>query len=574
MIFGFIHKKNEYRFPFGAFHAALCLCFIANLLLGNVSTFGYSLPFHEAFDTSSVWNSQTVRGSDWQQGQPNYGQTNSTHSGSSCWDVSLNTAYRDSSLSYLISPSIDFNGEYNAQLSFWQNCNTEDLFDGARLDYSMNGGGWITLGMSGDPNGSNWYTRNNIASSNKPAWCGNSNGWINSSYTLVPLNGFTGTVRFRFVFTSNDSTQADGFSIDDFFIEPAPALDAGIESVIFPLPFAMENNFDSIQVLVKNYGAGPINSMSISYSLDGGVPISQTWNGNLLPAETDTFRFSTLWFVQSGFNSMCVFTALAGDANSWNDSVCKSIEGISVNTIPFADDFEVNNNQFHDSSYSGTHWEYGSPAFGSTSSSYSGSKCWDLNLNSAYSNHATSYLYSSFYDFTGVMNAKLSFWQNRNTERGFDGMCMEYSTDAGCTWSLLGSTSEENSLNWYNDSSISALGNYAGWDGNSGGWIQSSCILAALNSAGARVQFRFRFQSDGSTTSDGVSIDDFRIQPAPTTDLSLNAVRSPVGNKPENTVDTIRIRVRNLGMTDIHQFTLSYGVSGEIPRTLNWNGTL
>ena len=47
-----------------------------------------------------------------------------------------------------------------------------------------------------------------------------------------------------------------------------------------------------------------------------------------------------------------------------------------------------------------------------------------------------------------------------------------------------------------------------------------------------------------------------------------------VGNKPENTVDTIRIRVRNLGMTDIHQFTLSYGVSGEIPRTLNWNGTL
>ena len=162
---------------------------------------------------------------------------------------------------------------------------------------------WIILWMEVDGlhlecvRWSQWFKlvhRNNIASSNKPAWCGNSNGWINSSYTLVPLNGFTRALwDLGLCLHPNDSTQADGFSIDDFFIDPAPALDAGIESVIFPLPFAMENNFWFHSGAGENYGAGPINSMNISYSLDGGVPISQTWNGNLLPAETDTFRFST-----------------------------------------------------------------------------------------------------------------------------------------------------------------------------------------------------------------------------------------------------------------------------------------
>ncbi|MBK6838698.1 MAG: hypothetical protein IPG90_10850 [Bacteroidetes bacterium] len=89
-------------------------------------------------------------------------------------------------------------------------------------------------------------------------------------------------------------------------------------------------------------------------------------------------------------------------------------------------------------------------------------------------------------------------------------------------WNLLGSYGEENSSNWYNDSSVAALGNHPGWDGNSNGWVKSSCILSSLNNSGSRVQFRFRFQSDGSTTSDGVSIDDISIQLAPSIDLSLN----------------------------------------------------
>ncbi|HRH66559.1 MAG TPA: choice-of-anchor J domain-containing protein [Bacteroidia bacterium] len=533
-----------------------------------------SLPFHDSFDTTANWTVQQVRGSSWQQGTPDFGTTNSAHSASSCWDVELNAAYRDSSLAYLISPQINFQGEYNAQLSFWQNFNTEDYFDGVRLEFSMNGGSWMTLGLSGDPDSRNWYSRNNIASSNRPAWCGSSNGWIQSSYTLVPLNGYTGNVQFRFVFTSSDSIQADGYSIDDFFIDPAPANDAEILSVFYPLPVALENTFDSIHVVLKNHGSSAITAMNLGYSLNSGIPLMQAWTGNLLPAETDTFRFSTTWFVQQGFTGLCVFTDLGGDGDRSNDTICKTIKALPLMTVPYADDFDLNPVNWYDSSDTGTKWELGIPASGSTSSVHSGTSCWDLNLNSDYRNHALTYLYSSFFDFTSVINGRLSFWQNRSTEKGFDGMCLEYSTDAGMNWNVLGSNEEENSLNWYTDSSVAALGNQPGWDGESDGWSRSSCILSSLNNAEYRVQFRFRFQSDGSNTKDGISIDDFSILPAPAVDLSLNELTSPAGIREEGSTDTIRIRVRNIGTSDISQFTINYGISGENTKSITWNGLL
>ena len=548
--------------------------FVLALLFIPFSGMSYSLPFHDNFDSTGIWTVQHSGGSSWEQGVPNFGSTSTAHSPSSCWDIELNAPYRDSSLTCLVSPVITFNGEYNTLLSFWQNFNTEDYFDGTRLEYSINGGSWTTLGLSGDADGHNWYTRNNIEASNRPAWCGNSNGWIQSSYTLVPLNGISGNVQFRFVFTSGDSLTFDGYSIDDFSIEFASPNDAEIISVFYPMPIALENSFDSIHVVIKNHGSLPITAMDLGYSIDAGMPLRQAWTGNLLPAETDTFRFSTLWFVQSGFNSLCVFTDLPGDGDHSNDQICKVIQALPLSTVPYADDYEISSGTWIDSSATGTQWENGLPSFGTTTSTHSGNSCWDLNLNSAYQNHAESYLYSSFFDFTNLVNAKLSFWQNRNTEKRFDGFCLEYSTNSGISWNLLGSAGEENSSNWYSDSSIAGLGNSPGWDGNSNGWIQSSCILSALNNAGAHVQFRFRFESDGSNTADGVSIDDFSIQAAPAVDMSLNRLASPSGNKTEGSIDTISIRVRNLGASDIAQFTVNYGVAGEAMKAFNWNGLL
>ena len=59
----------------------------------------------------------------WELGTPNYGVTNSTHSGSNAWDVMLNVIYFNSDTGKLVSPFFDFTAASNARLEFWQNRN-------------------------------------------------------------------------------------------------------------------------------------------------------------------------------------------------------------------------------------------------------------------------------------------------------------------------------------------------------------------------------------------------------------------------------------------------------------------
>jgi hypothetical protein len=534
----------------------------------------YHLPFNDSFDGANNWSPVTSQGSSWQLGTPSFGQTSSPHSAPNAWDVDLAAGYLDSSLAYLVSPVITFAGEYNAELSFWQNRNTEDYFDGFRLEYSKDGVHWSLLGLPNDGNGTNWYTRQTIGSSNMPAWCGSSGGWIRSAYMLIPLNGYSGNVQFRFAFSSSDSIHYDGVSIDDFSVNTAPNKDLAIQAIWHPARFAAISSSDSVSVIVRNTGGHSLNNYTAGYSVNGGPPISQSWNNSLAQAVNDTLNFTVPFVVPSGDFTLCAWVSVAGDGNSSNDSTCTTIKGVARNSIPYQNDFESPVADWFDYSLTGTSWQYGSPSFGLTNSPHSGNFCWDVNLDSAYGNYADANLYSSFFDFSGLLNTRLSFYQNRMTERGFDGMLLEYSTDGGLTWNLLGTGADENSVNWYSSPSIAAFGGRPGWDGGSGGWLLSRFILSDLNNAGPDVQFRFHFMSDGSTNGDGVSIDDLRIDPAPSLDLAVNKIIVASGIQAAGAIDTLKIRVRNLGSNLLNAFNLNYSIGSGSMRTYSWNGSL
>ncbi len=158
----------------------------------------------------------------WETGMPNYGLTNTTHSGTRCWDTNLDTTCFGNANSILYSPLFNFSTVGNADLSFWQNRNTEPLVDGLRLEYSINGGGWNLLGLAYNPLTSNWYTDSAINATAQPGWEGNSGGWILSSYPLPSVLAGQPVVQFRFVFSSDNSVNSDGVSIDDFSISLSP----------------------------------------------------------------------------------------------------------------------------------------------------------------------------------------------------------------------------------------------------------------------------------------------------------------------------------------------------------------
>ncbi|MBL0342525.1 MAG: hypothetical protein IPP71_17460 [Bacteroidetes bacterium] len=160
--------------------------------------------------------------SQWQLGLPNYGATTGAHSGTNSWDVNLDTNYANNANCQLMSPGFNFSNATGIKVSFWQNNNTEQNWDGVILQYTVDTtlGQWITIGTLNDPSGINWYNSTLIQSAGIEAWSGNTGGWIKSSI-IVPNFAGTSDVWFRFSFIADPNVVLDGFSLDDFSVEEA-----------------------------------------------------------------------------------------------------------------------------------------------------------------------------------------------------------------------------------------------------------------------------------------------------------------------------------------------------------------
>src|SRR5689334_21094620 len=108
-------------------------------------------------------------------------------------------------------------------------------------------------------------------------------------------------------------------------------------------------------------------------------------------------------------------------------------------SLPYFNDFETGQTGWlsSDDGLSGTSWEWGTPTFGFTIGAYSGNHCWDVNLNTGYTNDAICYLVSPVFDFSFVSQVQISFWTKYKTEFMWDYLSVQYTVDNGDSWSYL-----------------------------------------------------------------------------------------------------------------------------------------
>ncbi len=103
-------------------------------------------------------------------------------------------------------------------------------------------------------------------------------------------------------------------------------------------------------------------------------------------------------------------------------------------------------------------------------------------------------------------NARMIFQHRINSESGYDGGVLEYSTD-GATWLDAGALIVRGGYtNTISSSYSSPLGGREAWSGDSGGWQEVEVDLSTL--AGSDVRFRWRFATDSSVSDEGWYIDD------------------------------------------------------------------
>jgi len=205
-----------------------------------------SFPYREGFEsTDGAWVSGGS-GNNWAWGTPNKAVIRSAGQGNRCWVTGglTGTGYAAAEASWLRSPCFDLTNIQYPFVEFLIYWDTEQQFDGASLQYSLDQGQtWQTAGSASGPRNclnENWYNQGTVTylsslTSVRDGWSGTtqsasgscrsgngSGGWMRAKQTL-PALARRSSVQFRFIFGAGTiCNQFDGIAIDDFFLGEAP----------------------------------------------------------------------------------------------------------------------------------------------------------------------------------------------------------------------------------------------------------------------------------------------------------------------------------------------------------------
>jgi len=105
--------------------------------------------------------------------------------------------------------------------------------------------------------------------------------------------------------------------------------DAELNAIIVPEAFYASASTIEPKVTVKNSGNLPITSATVSYTIDGGAPVSKTWEGTLSVGATVDITFDAIQLTY-GAHVFEATVAVTDDGNSSNNMKTKNFEVVCV----------------------------------------------------------------------------------------------------------------------------------------------------------------------------------------------------------------------------------------------------
>jgi hypothetical protein len=278
-----------------------------------------------------------------------------------------------------------------------------------------------------------------------------------------------------------------------------------------------------------NDGSNTISGFDIHYSINSGTQQTQSFSNTLAPQEELTVTLDAITLNSTGNATIEIIAQIANDDlpnnNTIEQNFFSNISGVAaqVNSFETASDALI----AYDSSGDTSVWQRGIPTGSTLNAAANGANAYGTVLGGDYPDSKLSYLVTNCYDFSNIADPVLSFNMAYDIEINYDVLYVEYSLNAGETWSLLGSSNSQ--PNWYNSDRTPNPTDCQNCPG--GQWTGTNATFNAYRydftaNAGTEtdlrnednIMFRFVFHSDEFVTEEGVVIDDFVIEGLPADD--------------------------------------------------------
>ncbi|WP_395075051.1 T9SS type A sorting domain-containing protein [Flavobacterium sp.] len=266
------------------------------------------------------------------------------------------------------------------------------------------------------------------------------------------------------------------------------------------------------EITVKNLGVNPVTSVNINYDYNG-VPQDYIWTGNILSNNSQIINLPSISPSRGAYN-LNVNSTISADTYLDNNQGSVPFYVNDAGVVGVINTFETPSSSLltANEASSISLWKRGINTNGvlaTTSSAYT------TNFSGNYPDNVKSYIYSQCYNLSNAVNPQIKFDLAFDLEPNWDIVYVEYSTNMGATWTVLGTQGP----NWYNSNRTNASSGAANdcqncpgaqWTGTNTALTNYSYSLNTLVGQ-SNVIFRIVFHSDESANQLGVVVDNFGI---------------------------------------------------------------
>ena len=118
-------------------------------------------------------------------------------------------------------------------------------------------------------------------------------------------------------------------NVGRFKIAPDANADAGIIAFVTPIDGDLSST-ETVEVVVRNFGTVTQSNIEVSFTLDGGTPVTEVVAGPIAPASNINYTFTATvdMSVDGQTYNLCARTNLSGDEIPDNDEFCSDVTSL------------------------------------------------------------------------------------------------------------------------------------------------------------------------------------------------------------------------------------------------------